>query len=200
MRFFITVYAFALGAVNAQYDYASPPFNLVLLSNSSYNGSTLSACHSGAAIESVCVSNGSSVSKPTPIPAAVFNFNTTVPDNTQPSPGYVTYLLRGSNFNLSQPLGLSINPISNVALPMFQPGDAYSQTMWFDENGLLNIQGYIDDTTEGGPQRAVGPTYRWHACTTYYGSYIYKTLTWVLGAGPPQNPTCVKVDVKRVFI
>lgn len=200
MKFSSSVYALALAvAVTAQYRYESPPFNLYLLSDSDYNGSTLSACHTGAAMESLCVSNGSSVSKPTPIAAGVFHFNTTGPDRSLLSEGYITYLLRGSNFNLSQPLGLSINPISNVALPMFQPGEEFSQTFWFDENGLLDIQGYIDDRVDGDPV-AVGPTYRWHACTTYYGGYVYQTLAWVLGEGPPQNPTCVKVDVKRVFV
>lgn len=39
--------------------------------------------------------------------------------------------------------------------------------------------------------------YRWYVCETYYGSYTYKNLAWVLGNKLPQNPSCVKVDVVR---
>jgi hypothetical protein len=45
----------------------------------------------------------------------------------------------------------------------------------------------------------LGSEYRWYVCTTLVTSYTYSTLAWVLGSHSPQNPSCVKVDVVRVF-
>ena len=33
-----------------------------------------------------------------------------------------------------------------------------------------------------------------------YTGYHYTALTWVMGVHSPQNPTCQKVNVKRVFV
>lgn len=38
-----------------------------------------------------------------------------------------------------------------------------------------------------------------YICTTYAG-YLYQTLAWTLGNAPPENPTCQKVDVQRLFV
>ena len=188
----------------AQYTDQSPPFYLVLLSDdNSVNSTSLSACHSGAAIESLCLGNKVSISNPDGnTPPVTFNFNTSAdvvtPNATLGSPGVVTYLLRGGNFNESEALGLYADPITNVAMPMFGLG---SQTMAFDSNNLLNIQGYVDDRMSSGPKS--GDTvayYRWYSCATYYAGYQYVNLVWALGDSEPETPDCAKVNVKRVFV
>jgi hypothetical protein len=84
-----------------------------------------------------------------------------------------------------------------VAIPLFSPSVEYSTPVGFDENGLMNIQNYLDDRVVP-PTQSTKAYYRWYICTTYYG-YTYQTLAWVLGQYPPENPSCQKVEVKRVF-
>ena len=39
----------------------------------------------------------------------------------------------------------------------------------------------------------------WYVCLTRY-AYLYETLVWKIGVkGEPQNPSCKKVQVTRVF-
>jgi len=186
--------------VTAQYTNQSDPFALVLLSsNDTLNGTTLSPCHEGAAIEGLCL--GAPIADTnTTIYTYTFNtssfdtgFNTTIGQT-----GIITWLLQGGNFNLSSPLGLSYNPTSNIAVPLFTPSTTTETAVAFDEDDLLNIQGYLDDTTAPA-SFGTKAYYRWYICNTYYG-YAYTTLAWVTGAGEPENPTCVDVDVKRVFV
>lgn len=185
--------------VTAQYTNQSALFSLVLTScNLTINASILAPCHEGAAIEGLCVGTAPAVN----ISTAYFQFNTTG-DDTDIEPalslgvtGLLTYELRGSNFNLSSPMSLSINPTSNVAIPIFTPGDEVTYVA-FDADEKLNIQGSLDDTVY--PQKySQTAYYRWYSCITDYG-YTYQTLAWVIGPGAPENPTCVEVDVVRVF-
>jgi hypothetical protein len=199
MKFALPAIALACsGLAAAQFDNQTAPFNLVLVSkNKTIDGQYLYSCHEGAAIEGLCLAG----KKPTV--SNQFNFNyssqSVTPNPTLGTPGYVTWVLHGGNFNESEALGLYNDPTSNVALPLFEPG--YSATvMAFDDKNLLNIQGYVDDTVSPPKAGDWVAYYRWYACTTYYSGYTYQTLAWALGAGKPQNPTCVKVDVKRVFV
>jgi len=182
----------------AQYDNQSAPFNLVILSkNSTINGSALLACHEGAAIEGLCPSYSLHLGS---AGASTYNFNTSSSDTT-PSvndTGLLTYLLVGGNFQVSEPMQLSVNPTSNVAVPLFSPSDESTQVA-FDAAGKLNIQGYIDDTTSPLGLGVLKAYYRWYVCETYVG-YDYQTLGWVLGDKKPQNPSCQKVEVVRVFV
>lgn len=191
--------------VKAQFNNQSAPFQLVLVSDDKkIDGETLSTCHEGAAIESLCLSNSITVSKPSPIPADVFTFNTSeqvvTPNATLGAPGWLTWLLVGGNFEVSEALGLQTNPVTNVAHPQFFPGNTAATVMAFDKNDLLNIQGYVDDTQNPPVAGDYVAYYRWYSCLTYYVGYQYQTVNWVLGDGKPQNPSCVKVDVKRKFI
>jgi len=190
----------ALGTtqITAQFLNASAPFNLIVLSdNSTINGSALTACHEGAAIEGLCL--GGILSEPTDVEYETYTFNiSSYPVDVEPSigfPGYLVWELEGGNFNLSTPVTLEFNPTSNIALPMFTPSE-YGTSLAFDVNDLLNVQG------SDGYLPTIGTTvayYRWYICETD-GGYLYTTLAWVVGAGEPENPTCSKVDVKRVFI
>ena len=205
MKLTLPTLALTLAAsTTAQYYNQSKPFHLVVVSkNQTINGDTLSACHTGAAIESLCLSNSISVSKPNPIAPATFYFNTSdsvvTPNATLGAPGIVTYVLN-SIPPIPESLGLYPSFSSNVALPLLWPGDTEATTMAFDKNDLLNIQDYVDDKVNPPVSGDYTAYYRWYSCSTYWQGYSYVTLSWVLGEGKPQNPSCVKIDVKRVFI
>jgi hypothetical protein len=194
-------------AANAQfYNETSKPFQLVLTSNdTTINGSTLSTCHIGAALESLCLSNSNTTSNPNPIAPATFNFNTTAdpfaPNATLGVPGILTWTLQSSIGNISSSAYFNYDPTTDIAIPFLTPGSDTPQILAFDSQDRLNIQGYINWTST--PPNATAETtayYRWYACQTYTTGYVYENLAWGLGAGKPENPTCVSVGVKRVFI
>ncbi|KAF8858190.1 hypothetical protein BDZ45DRAFT_674150 [Acephala macrosclerotiorum] len=197
MRISIIASTLALAAnqVAAQYNNQSAPFNLVLHShNTTYDGQTLAACHEGAAIEGLCLSG------PLTNTSVQYTFNTSTtfsPDPVLGTPGYLNYELRGGNFNLSSPLDIPVNPISNVAVPLFGPSES-GANVGFDTDNKLFVWGYTDDTVSPPVYKTQG-FYRWYVCFTNAG-YTYTTLAWVVGPHSPENPSCVKVDVKRVFV
>jgi hypothetical protein len=95
---------------------------------------------------------------------------------------------------------LALDSTSNVANPTFYPGTDKSTSVAFEENGCLYIEASRDDTVSPpvyfNPNRKVK---NWYVCLTRY-SYLYTTLSWKVGlTGTPQNPSCQKVDVIRVF-
>lgn len=200
MRGTIIAGALALVAgVNAQYyKNQSAPFNLVLTSqNTTLNGSTLGSCHEGAAIEGLCVTG------PLNKDSGKYTFNYTTTQATEPTgvnvTGLLTYLLVGGNFQASSPMQLDPVVTSNVAVPLLQPSDE-GQVVAFDADNKLVILRSSDDT-KPLPNYSSTPLSNWYACTTDSG-YLYQTLAWVVGTetAVPQNPTCQKVEVVRVFV
>lgn len=189
-----TIFAFMGLQAAAQYLDQSAPFHLVLKSeNKTLNGKSLDACHEGAAVEGLCL--GSKVSSASP----VYTFNTSATDTPYKNlgkRGTLNFELRGGNFNLSSPLQISADITTNVAVPLFQPAD-YGTAIGFDKSNKMFVWGSIDDTVTP-PTYKTQAIYKWYVCLTQYG-YLYTTLTWVVGPHSPQNPTCVKVDVERVF-
>jgi len=191
-----------LTSAQSIYPNQTAPFQLKIYSatNETLNGSSVFACHEGAAIEGIC-NQGQLVTVPTSASTFTFNYTAgqTVEDPSIGVTGYLTYLLQGSNFNVSEPMELTMLESSNVAHPIFTPSET-GTLVAFDAQEALNIQSYVDDTVY--PPAAGSPKayYRWYMCTTYYSSYTYETLNWVLGSFPPQNPSCQKVDVKREYI
>jgi len=199
----------------------SPDFNLVIISdNSTLNGSLLTGCHNGAAHESLCIlgDNNSTLSY------NEFQFNYTVNTCTETNStgtyvipcsdiptdptlvtGIVTWWLpytgEDGPAEVSQAVGLEFPTYTNVAQMSIGFEDDYTYVA-FDKDSLLNIQTYLDDTLEPASELlpATVALYRWYICKTYYTGYQYTALTWVMGGGAPQNPTCQKVDVKRVWV
>jgi hypothetical protein len=189
--------ALAISQVSAQFLNQSAPFALILTSdNDTINGSALIACHEGAAFEGLCI--GAAVAG-APTTVYTFNFSSSEPvDPTIGVVGLLTYELEGGNFNVSSPMQLVYNPASNVAVPMLTPSYSGLEVA-FDADNKLAIAQYIDDTEAPSPNPYNAQLlYRWYVCTTYDG-YTYTTLAWALGKFAPQNPTCEKVDVVRVF-
>ena len=183
----------ALAAVRAtaQDPKQSPPFKLILTShNRTLNGASLVACHEGAAIESLCIHGNVS---------SIFYLNYTQGWNP-PSLGLygsLTWNLPSGGQNFSSSMELHVNPTSNVALPLFFPGNS-NNPVAIAEDGKLIIPSFVDDNVTPPKYQTVAPS-RWWACITRYG-YLYQTLNWVLGPGRPQNPSCEKVAVVRVYL
>ncbi|KAF3034800.1 hypothetical protein E8E12_004639 [Didymella heteroderae] len=191
-------------AQNGYWDVPSPGFRLVVRSsNSTYNGTALGACHQGAAIEGLCVTD-QTVQDP-PSSYTTFYHNVSSARNEAAGAtgidGLISWTLRaGGNFTVPSAMFLALDSTSNVANPTFYPGTDKSTLVAFEEDGCLYIQADRDDTvsppTYFNPSRKVK---NWHVCLTRY-SYTYTTLSWKVGlTGTPQNPSCQKVDVVRVY-
>jgi len=206
MKFSVQALALSLATLAAaQWDQESKPFKLVLVSKDpKISGQGLAACHTGAAIESLCLTNSSSTSKPDPIAPVTFRFNTSsqaqVPDPALGAPGILTYSLPAQP-PIPSSLQFYYDPTTNYALPLLFPGSgADTQTLAFDNKNLLNVQGYVDYKVNPPKAGETKAYYRWYACTTYFIGYEYVDLVWGLGDKAPETPGCVKVDVKRVFV
>jgi hypothetical protein len=200
--------ALALAATASAQDYneTSRPFQLVLSSsNKTIDGQKLAACHTGAAIESLCLTGSYLGAGSRPLPPVAFHFNTsasTVTGNeTLGKPGILTYDLPATPL-IPSSVTFFYDPTADTALPLLEPGSADAQLLAFDKNNRLNVQGYIDQLANPPVQFDDAPRafYRWYACRSYFLGYSYNTLVWGLGRAKPENPSCVKVDVKRVFV
>jgi hypothetical protein len=159
-------------------------------------------------LESLCLSNSNSTSKPDPSPYDTFYFNTT--STSQPpvnhtelgAEGILTWFLPVNDYgNVPSSAYFNYDASTDIAVPILETGIPNGvQRMSFTDQDELILQGFVDWTAN--PPNYVGSygLNRWYACRTYYAGYQYDNLVWGLGAGKPDNPTCIKVDVKRVFV
>ncbi|TQS32098.1 hypothetical protein Golomagni_07598 [Golovinomyces magnicellulatus] len=181
-------------------DVQSKPFTLTLVSaDKKVDGSTIASCHSGAGIQSLCYGKGGSA------PAQTYRLNVTtggdvkVDANKAGVPGSLNWPSPNENLPPFQPMYLSTDYSSNVALPLVTVDTGHVDYVSFNKQGYMVFSSNLND-------RVNPPKYEdksrelnnWYACTTYYGAYTYPTLAWVFG-DKPQNPSCVKVSVKRTF-
>ncbi|OTB16270.1 hypothetical protein K445DRAFT_59525 [Daldinia sp. EC12] len=202
----LILFASALGLAGAQTTYPnqSAPFNLVLSSdNSTLNGQKLTACHSGAAVESFCLDD--TVQEPQ-FQTFFFNGSAEAPQdpNFLPS-GLITWTFTGGQppFTSNTAMSFMYNPASNLAFPLIWPTDDSAQPVSFTDDELLAVGASIDDTVSPPEPFENYVTYltdRWAVCTTYWQGYGYVALQYVLGKEEPQNPSCQRVEVKRVFV
>jgi hypothetical protein len=198
--------AATLAVARAQfYNITSKPFQLQLTSEDGNINSVVQACHVGAALESLCLTDDKAGN---PTEYDTFNFNTSSYSQPPPNnedlgnPGILTWFLpTGNAGNIPSSVYFNYDPSTNYATPILQPGDgSNTQQFSFDGNDELLVQSYVDNTAN--PPKA-GEWYglkRWYACKTLFASYTYENLVWGLGAAKPENPTCVPVTVKRVFV
>ena len=174
----ITASVTLVTAQEPYYNVTSAPFHLVVESatNETLNCSTLFACHEGAAIEGLCLGNKNLTG------ADVFHFNTSSfqePTNSSiGDTGILSWDLETTGATYGSALTLQANPSSNVGMPLFFPGDTNAQSIAFDANDRLNIQGYLDDSVFPFNATETKAYYRWYICETYVG-YQYTTLAWV---------------------
>ncbi|KAJ5238896.1 hypothetical protein N7468_003515 [Penicillium chermesinum] len=186
------------GAASAQ-TIQSKPFELVIQSaNETLNGQQFTACHSGAAIESLCL-NGN--------PGSHYYLNTTEgvksPQSGVSAPGVIVWNLPIGN-EAPEPEAMSFytEPGTNVAMPMFYPSYGEVQVV-FDSKDQMGIYSTLDDTVTPPSDNSKGKVLKnWYLCDTVFSGYQYRTLSWVNGNGSekPQNPSCVHVEVERKFV
>lgn len=194
----------------------SKPFHLVIhSSNEQFDGKKLFPCHTGAAIESLCVSGD--------IGARYF-FNTTKGSGSplkgyEPSGRLIWDLPLGNfiyifeffetnlNFStdpgfVSEPMSFYTDPSTNVALLLFEPGYTTQYVTFDKNNGQLALFSYLNDRVIPPTENKVQVLKNWYVCRTNFSGYQYRTLNWVMGdsRAKPQNPSCVKVEVQRKFI
>ncbi|KAF2655470.1 hypothetical protein K491DRAFT_692931 [Lophiostoma macrostomum CBS 122681] len=186
----------------AQYTKRSPPFELIVLAphNATLNGSTLDACHEGAAIEGFC--RGPQITS-TPSYGSSFYFNTSTSNSNSKASdvqGVLSYdLVIADNTTVPSSMYLVDTWTSNVAVPILSPGYDPVTEVYFDAQDFMYILSTQDDTVSPAGQKQE-KVKQWYVCTTYYG-YTYDTLAWTVGKrAKPQNPTCQKVEVKRVWV
>ncbi|KAG0645496.1 hypothetical protein D0Z07_8543 [Hyphodiscus hymeniophilus] len=190
--------ALAASSTTAQFVNTTAPFALLVLSqNETYNGTTISPCHEGAAIEGLCI--GTKLGSPPPAFVQTYTQNYSASATVDPTIGVVGYLifdLPVSGLNESSPMSFAYNPSSNVAVPLFEPSES-GQEVAFHEDQLF-IPSFTND-------QVTPPTFeenvfdRWYICNTNVG-YNYITVAWALGDAAPQNPSCVKASIRRVFV
>jgi hypothetical protein len=183
------------------YNITSKPFHLVVQSDDGKVNDTLSACHVGAALESLCLSNAKTGSSSSPIPAAEFYFNTSVysqaPEPSLAVAGILTWVLQTSTLDVPSSVAFQYDPTSALAIPILSPGSDNPTLVAFDSQDDLTVQAYVPASNGTGNYEQF---YRWYACDTFYSSYNYENLAWSLGSGKPENPSCVAVNVTRVFV
>jgi hypothetical protein len=210
------VASLALASIAAAQTTQSKPFTLVVSSSDkSVNGKALSACHSGAGIETLCVYGSGSN----------YTFNTTQGE-TAPITGYTPtgtlafYLPARKIFafssslyavqttdrcyfaepdGVSEPMDFDVDPSTNVANTVFEPGYDNQPVAFDNTSGNMVVISYLDDTKTPPTDGTARVLDKWYTCQTEFGGYQYDTLNWLLGDGTPQNPSCVKVEVTRKF-
>ncbi|KAI2634101.1 hypothetical protein GGS26DRAFT_30355 [Hypomontagnella submonticulosa] len=196
--------AFGLALAQTNYLNQSAPFNLVLSSdNSTLNGVKLTACHSGAAVESFCFFEGSSEPQ-----FQTFYFNGSADAPTNPGylyDGLITWTFTGGQpvFTQNTAMTFFYNAASNLAFPIIWPSSDNAQPVSFTEDDLLAVGANINDAIappEPFENYITYLTNRWVVCETYWQGYGYTALQYVLGDQKPQNPSCQAVTVKRVWL
>ncbi|KAF2036728.1 hypothetical protein EK21DRAFT_106045 [Setomelanomma holmii] len=199
--------AAAASAQNSYYNITSKPFQLVLTSADGSISDTVSACHTGAGLESLCLSNSNTTSKPAPTNYDTFNFNSSIYSQAPTNhtdlgvPGILTWFLPTANAgNVPSSVYFNYDPSTDSAVPIMISGSDRPQALAFNDQDELIVQSYVDWTADPPKAGDVVGLKRWYACQTYFAGYQYENLVWGLGDHEPENPTCVAVDVKRVFI
>ncbi|KAL2060739.1 hypothetical protein VTL71DRAFT_9380 [Oculimacula yallundae] len=184
-------------------------FNLMILSsNSTFNGSLLDLCHELPLYQSLCPSSRRSYAEgfapPPPKPYQKRFFLDQSASNERES-----WRKDQSNSDLTHGnllwaydhlpailrMGLHGGSCTNVHLALFGTTE---QIVTFDKDGMLYIRSQKDENiTPTGSWTFEPKVYNnWYICKTQY-NYLQETVNWVSG-GEPINPSCQKIEIKRV--
>ena len=107
------------GAVAQTIKQSSPFFLRLTSNNSTYNGRYLTACHTGAALQALCVGKTEVTNRD----SSTFYLNTTVYNGREAETGILGWDMKlaqdadGSQMIVGEPLSLEFNAGTNVALP-----------------------------------------------------------------------------------
>ncbi|KAF2640857.1 hypothetical protein P280DRAFT_507439 [Massarina eburnea CBS 473.64] len=207
MKLVFALAVFLNGIALAQRDANSKPFRLFIKSsNSTINGTALGACHQGAAIEGACITSDRITDPPRSYTTFYHSEWANEPANDLPGILFYNLTLGGSQPNSTRqvPSAMQFESIatSDIAWPNFSPKNITNTYVYFAKDcEEMYIPLNLDDTVS--PPAYLEKTKKvqnWYVCLTRW-SYLYTTLNWKFGVtGKPQNPSCQKVSVYRVFI
>lgn len=197
--------ALAAPAMAQLYPNQTGSFHLKLTNtNSDLDNTYLYACHSGAAIEQLCL--GNKTLRDDGFGTFYLNYSANSLVNDKPAGALVWNLpftsAGGAIQTASSPLSFSYNPTSNVAILILSPSSTDTSDVvpaGFDDDEHLFAYSYVDESVFP-PDTSSGPHLFYHfaLCQTYFGGYRYTALAWVT-AGQPLNPSCHAVTVTREF-
>jgi hypothetical protein len=181
----------------------SAPFRLMLESNNAtLNGTVLGACHSGAASEVACYTGVPVTDDPFYGTVFYYNFSSTAEQNWTDldTSGGLGYTWSTGLGPIPSKWDFSVDYTSNIAFATIGPGEIYYGALSFDSYGYLYMRDSLDDTVNPPAwYNSVRKLDNWYVCLMAW-NYRYEALAWKIGVtGEPQNPTCSKVRVKRVF-
>jgi hypothetical protein len=158
--------------------------------------------YAGAAIEGLCLTGNRRGDPAVTYTTFYHNVSASQAPNAVDTSGVLVYVLYGGGgLVVPSAMRLSTNPTSNVGIPIFSPGQNEYSTLSFEQSGSMYIEAYQDDTVSP-PTNFEKPlkVKNWYLCLTRW-SYLYNTLVWKTGlTGQPQNPSCQKVEVERVWL
>ena len=187
------------------YTNQSAPFYLTTApcANTSTASEFLYSCHSGAAIEQLCLVGDRNGTIDARYGQYYLNFSSDFLVNGFEVGNLVwnmPYTINETTFNESESLNFYFNPTSNVADLLFEPSFDGAVNLGFDADNKMFIYNYVDDSVS--PPNASGgykAYYQWYSCVTYFLGYTYTALAWVT-YGKPVNPSCHAVNVTRIFV
>ena len=168
-----------------------------------HHSQVIGACHQGAALEGLCPTDDTPGSQPQPYTTFYHNvssYSGQLP-NADDTQGMLYWTLHANNGALIVPSAMRfwINPTSNVAIMMFAPGDSQYNLVSFEAgSGAMYIPLRHDENTG----QSIDPPIKlknWYMCKSAYSARLI-TMVWRIGTkGEPDDPTCYRVDVKRVW-
>ncbi|KAF2818498.1 hypothetical protein CC86DRAFT_413824 [Ophiobolus disseminans] len=187
----LALVALAATAAEAIFDIKSSAFCLVLRSgDTEIDGTVLGACHQGAMERSLCQTKLRLQDPAEPGTFFYHKVKSPYQPNANNIHGSVVFTLEGGNFqqDLLMKFQSPRDKNADLSISIFGGGQSFTAVN-FDNDGKMH-------RWENGVQ-----LYNWYICQIGY-NYPGYPLSWKNGPGTelPQNPTCKKVEVVRVFV
>ncbi|KAK3333125.1 hypothetical protein B0T19DRAFT_398839 [Cercophora scortea] len=142
--------------------------------NHTTDGMYLSACHIGAAQQTLCLFHADGATPRPNDTSAIFSFNTTVGTDGVPNDA-------GSGVQ-----GVGWDGDSNQ---LYVAGTVVDDSTFVPDDRPVPLW----------PEGGVVKLRQWYACWVLFAPYYYFSLAWVT-AGAPHNPTCQAVNVVKVLV
>lgn len=167
---------------------------------------TLGACHEGAAIEGLCLSE----SRFDDIGPSRYPFYHIVSNSQNPAanafdiPGTMIWILQTTEWAVPSAMHFFSQSDTNQQNMIFTPSVESTSYVSFDKAGRMYRQkdsngDWIAPDTRNSSESSTRHE-SWYICLTHY-NYAITSLVWVDGDAPiPQDSTCQSVGVQRLWV
>ncbi|KAH8891621.1 hypothetical protein GQ53DRAFT_823637 [Thozetella sp. PMI_491] len=179
----------------------SREFVLVIVSqDSNYNNSTVIPCEKGKQrpFPGLCPLANLSYGI---FPLEFFNLNYTSSSGADENIGYLTYeLINRSTASgpANQSASMQLNNKDSYSVPLFGYAQRSDATLVeFNNQNKLGVLA-LPDQTGKIPVASTATFNKWHICDIDSG-IVYPSLVWATSESTPSLPSCIKVDIIRVF-